>query len=136
MLSSIVLYVPSERPTRNITKGCITRVTDEDDKITSTRHVRDVSVGADRSFSASSADVEIFKLIVVKGKNIPFKITVCEVILCVVLTVVKNNGCQKVCWQGTFQSCTRNWVPGQLGSCKSKKTPICSFPTQIIYNSI
>ena len=62
----MVLKVPSDKPTRIITNGCITRVTDDEDKITSTRHVSDVNVGAVRIFAASSVALITDKLILLK----------------------------------------------------------------------
>jgi hypothetical protein len=38
-------------------KGCITRVTDEEERITSTLQVREVSVGATRIFAASPEEI-------------------------------------------------------------------------------
>lgn len=71
-LSSTVLNVPSERPIRIMTHGCMTLVTADEDIMTSTLHVNDVSVGAVKIFAASSALLIIERLIVLSATD-PFK---------------------------------------------------------------
>jgi hypothetical protein len=58
-MSSIVRNKLSESPRQMMMNGWTTHVTGDGDRMTSTRHVRDVSVGATRAFTASLAEIDV-----------------------------------------------------------------------------